>query len=280
MRGSGEVHGDEAVERLRRDLLAAQSKADRSPPRRVAKALDVRRFEVAELPVFDLRVPGTTPVRTVLYLHGGGFVSGPDRLHWRYAARLARRLGVRVVVPSYPLTPRHTWKDAVPPLLELFEQLAVESAQGVVLMGDSAGGGLAVLVAQQTARRPGPQPTHLVVFAPWLDLTGRTPGTEEAAERDPWLNLSKLRIYGTWWGGEPPAPEASPLATDVSGLPPTLMFCGTRDLLHPQAVAMVAAAESAGVPMTYVEGPGLLHVYPILPIPEARAAFDRVEAFL
>ena len=280
MRGSGEVHGAEAVERLRRDLVVAQSKADRSPPRRVAKALDVRRFAVAGLPVFDLRVPGTTPVRTVLYLHGGGFVSGPDRLHWRYAARLARRLGVRVVVPSYPLTPRHTWKDAVPPLLELFEQLAVESAQGVVLMGDSAGGGLAVLVAQQTARRPGPQPTHLVVFAPWLDLTGRTPGTEEAAERDPWLNLSKLRIYGTWWGGEPPAPEASPLATDVSGLPPTLMFCGTRDLLHPQAVAMVAAAESAGVPMTYVEGPGLLHVYPILPIPEARAAFDRVEAFL
>ena len=281
LRGSGEVHGAEAVERLRRDLLAAQAKADPSPPRRVAKAFDVGRSEVAGMPVLDLRVPGTAPDRTVLYVHGGGFVSGPDRFHWKYAARLARRLGVRVVLPVYPLAPEHTWKDAIPPLVELFEQVAVESAQGVVLMGDSAGGGLAALLAQQVARRPGPQPTHLVVFAPWLDLTGETPGTEQAAARDPWLSLSKLRIYGAWWGGgQPPTPEASPLANDLSGLPPTLLFCGTRDLLHPQSVAMVAAAERAGVPMTYVEGPGLLHVYPILPIPEARAAFERVEAFL
>jgi acetyl esterase/lipase len=220
-------------------------------------------------------------VRTVLYLHGGGFVSGPDRLHWRYAARLARRLGVRVVLPAYPLTPTHTWKDATPPLVDLFEQLAVESPHGVVLMGDSAGGGLAMLLAQQVARRPGPQPTHLVMFAPWVDLTGETPGTGEAARRDPWLNLTKLRIYGSWWGaGDPPDQEASPLANDVAGLPPTLLFCGTRDLLHPQSVALVAAARAAGAPLTYVEGAGLLHVYPILPIPEARAAFDRVEAFL
>ena len=281
LRGSGEVRGAEAVERLRRDLLAAQAKADPSPPRRVAKAFDIGRSEVAGMPVFDLRVPGTAPDRTVLYVHGGGFVSGLDRFHWRYAARLARRLGVRVVLPAYPLTPVHTWKEATPPLVELFEQVAVASAQGVVLMGDSAGGGLAVLLAQQVARRSGPQPTHLVVFAPWLDLTGRTPGTDEAAKRDPWLNLSKLRIYGAWWGGGPPPdPEASPLANDLTGLPPTLLFCGTRDLLHPQSVAMAAAAERAGVPVTYVEGPGLLHVYPILPIPEARAAFERVEAFL
>lgn len=281
LRGSSDVHGTEAVARLRRDLVAAQAEADPSPPPRVAKAFDVRRSEVSGMPVFELRVPGSTPVRTVLYLHGGGFVSGPDRLHWRYAARLARRLGVRVVLPAYPLTPTHTWKDATPPLVDLFEQLAVESPHGVVLMGDSAGGGLAMLLAQQVARRPGPQPTHLVMFAPWVDLTGETPGTQEAARRDPWLNLSKLRLYGRWWGaGDPPDREASPLANDVSGLPPTLLFCGTRDLLHPQSLALVAAARDAGVRLTYVEGAGLLHAYPILPIPEARAAFDRVEAFL
>jgi acetyl esterase/lipase len=281
LRGSSDVHGTEAVARLRRDLVAAQAEADPSPPPRVAKAFDVRRSAVSGMPVFELRVPGSTPVRTVLYLHGGGFVSGPDRLHWRYAARLARRLGVRVVLPAYPLTPTHTWKDATPPLVDLFEQLAVESPHGVVLMGDSAGGGLAMLLAQQVARRPGPQPTHLVMFAPWVDLTGETSGTEEAARRDPWLNLTKLRIYGSWWGaGDPPDQEASPLANDVVGLPPTLLFCGTRDLLHPQSLALVAATRDAGVPLTYVEGTGLLHVYPILPIPEARAAFDRVEAFL
>lgn len=220
-------------------------------------------------------------MRTVLYLHGGGFVSGLDPNHWRYAARLARGLGVRVVLPDYPLTPTHSWTDSLPRLVTLFERLAVESAQGVVLMGDSAGGGLAVGVAQLVARRPGPQPTHLVAFAPWVDLTGRTPGTEEAAAEDPWLTLSKLRLYGTWWGaGDPPAEEASPITGDLSGLPPTLLMCGTRDLLLPQVRLLAERARAAGSPVTYVEQSGLIHVYPLLPIPEARRAWHQVVAFL
>jgi acetyl esterase/lipase len=268
-------------EQVRRDVLAAQAKADPAPPRRVAKAFDVRQTQACGLPLYELRPAGADPVRTVLYVHGGGFVSGLDRFHWRYAARLAGGLGVRVVLPRYPLTPTHTWLDALPPLVELFEQLAVESPHGVVVMGDSAGGGLAVGVAQQVARRPGPQPTHLVAFAPWVDLTGETPGMQEAAQADPWLTLSKLRLYGTWWGaGDPPDPAASPLSGDLSGLPPTLLMCGTRDLLLPQSRALAARATEAGSPVTYVEEPGLLHVYPLLPIPEARRAWRQVEAFL
>ncbi|MEP7091285.1 MAG: alpha/beta hydrolase, partial [Nocardioidaceae bacterium] len=171
-----EVHDPEQV---RHDVLAAQADADPAPPRRVARAFDVRRREAFGMPVFELRPRGGEPRRTVLYLHGGGFVSGLDRLHWRYAARLVRDLGVRVVLPSYPLAPTHTWRDALPRLVELFDELAGEvdgpSAEGVVLVGDSAGGGLAVSLAQlTTGQSTGPRPTHLVVFAPWLDLTGRT----------------------------------------------------------------------------------------------------------
>jgi acetyl esterase/lipase len=278
IRRRSEVHDPAQV---RRDVLARQARADPSPPRHVARGFDVRRTERSGLPVFDLAPRGADPVRTVLYLHGGGFVSGLDRFHWRYAARLARGLGVRVVLPAYPLTPTHTWRDTLPRLVDLFEQLAVASPQGVVVMGDSAGGGLAVGLAQRVARRSGPQPTHLVAFAPWVDLTGGTPGTAGAAADDPWLSLSKLRLYGTWWGaGDPPAPEASPLAGDLSGLPPTLVQCGTRDLLVPQVRALVRDAQQAGSPVTYVEEPGLLHVYPLLPIPEARRAWRQVREFL
>ncbi len=282
LRRGSEVGGRGEEERLRRDLLAAQARADPSPPRRIARRLDVRRSTQCGLPVFELRQQGAPdPPRTVLYLHGGGFVSGLDGFHWRFAARLVDRTGARVVLPLYPLTPTHTWRDATPPLVALFEQLAIASPRGVALMGDSAGGGLAVGVAQQLARRPGPQPTELVVFAPWVDLTGTTPGTPAAASSDPWLTLGKLRLYGSWWGaGDPPEPEASPLANDLGGLPPMLVLCGTRDLLLPQSRALVAAANAADTPATYVEEPGLLHVYPLLPIPEARRALDQVVAFL
>jgi epsilon-lactone hydrolase len=278
LRGRGEVVD---AEKVRRDVLAAQAKHDPTPPRRIARRFRVRELDSFDVPAYELTAPGAAPVRTVLYLHGGGFVSGLDRLHWRYAARLAGRLGVRVVLPRYPLTPTHTWADALPPLLTMFEQLAVDSPHGVVLMGDSAGGGLAVGVAQAVAARPGPQPTHLVALAPWLDLTGDTPGTAETAPLDPWLTLSKLKLYGTWWGaGDPPADAASPLSGDLGGLPPTLVLCGTRDLLLPQSRAFVRGARAAGTDVEYVEEPGLLHVYPLLPVPEARRAWRQVAGFL
>jgi epsilon-lactone hydrolase len=278
IRRSSEVRDPEQV---RRAVLAAQDRAGSSPPRRVERSFDVERRTAHGLPVFELRPAGARPDRTVLYVHGGGFVSGLDGRHWAYAARLARGLGVRVVLPRYPLTPRHTWRDSLLPLVTLFDELAAQSSGGVVLMGDSAGGGLAVSVAQQLAGRRGARPTHLVTFAPWVDLAGTTPGTEEAARADPWLTLSKLRLYGTWWGaGDPPDPEASPLHGDLAGLPPTLVLCGTRDLLLPQVRALVGRAREAGTSVRYVEEPGLLHVYPLLPVPESRLAWRQVRDFL
>jgi monoterpene epsilon-lactone hydrolase len=271
-------------EQVRREVLAAQAASSDAPPRSVRVRCEVTSGERCGLPVVGLRAPGATPRRTVLYLHGGGFVAGPDRFHWWYAARLARRLGVEVVLPCYPLAPTHTWRDALPALVELFDELATGTpgaAEGVVVMGDSAGGGLAVLLAQSLAARPGPRPTHLVAFAPWVDLTGTTPGTEQAARRDPWLTLSKLRLYGTWWGGgEPPDPRASALGGPLGGLPETLVMCGTRDLLLPQSRELVRRARAAGTAVTYVEEPGLLHVYPLLPVPEAARAWLQVRDFL
>ena len=171
-------------------------------------------------PVHDLRVAGSSPKRTLLYLHGGGYVSPLDGAHWRYVTRLARRFDLRVVLPEYPLAPSHSWRDSHDALVRLFEQVAIESPGGVVLAGDSAGGGYALALAQQIAARPGPQPTHLVLLAPWVDLTDQTPGTVEAAARDPWLKLSRLRLFGQWWAGDDDVtrPEVSPVNGDLTRL--------------------------------------------------------------
>lgn len=279
LRRSSEV-GD--PEEVRRDILAGQRGQDPSPPRRGLHGCTVAEVDGHGLRVFDLRPPGPGPDRTVLYLHGGGFVADLDPFHWRYAARLAVATGARVVLPAYPLTPTHTWRDAHPPLLGLFEQLAVESPRGVTLMGDSAGGGLALALAQRIAALPGPQPTGLALVAPWVDLAGDTPGTEEARAHDPWLRLTKLRLYGSWWAGADDVhrPEVSPLHGALEGLPPMLVLCGTRDLLLPQVRELVRRAGEAGVQVTYREEPGLLHVYPILPVPEAGTARREIAAFV
>jgi monoterpene epsilon-lactone hydrolase len=279
LRGSTEVVDAEAA---RVEKLAEQQRHRLFVPARVVSGCTVSEVDGYGFPVHEVHAAGASPTRTVLYLHGGGYVDPADGYHWRYAVRMATRLGVRVVLPHYPLAPRHTWRDSHDALVRLFERLAVESPAGVVLAGDSAGGGYALALAQTVAGRPGPQPTHLVLVAPWVDLTGSVPGTEAAARRDPWLQLSRLHLYAGWWsGGDDVArAELTPLRGNLTGLPPALMWCGTRDLLQPQCRALADAAGGAGWDLTYVERPGLIHVYPILPIPEARVAFAELAGFL
>lgn len=269
-------------ELVRRERLAAQAKAHTHPPRRLLHDFDVATLDGFGFPVHDLRVAGTEPARSVLYLHGGGYVAHADRAHWRYVATVARRLDARIVFPVYRLAPEFTWRDSHPQMLSLFEQVAVESPRGVTVAGDSAGGGYALALAQQLARRAGPQPTHLVLHSPWVDVTNSVPGTAEANARDPWLNLSRLLLSGTWWAGgdDETRPEVSPLHGDLTGLPPALMFCGTLDTLVAQCRELARLAGETGWDLTYVEEPGLLHVYPILRIPEARRALATTLEFL
>lgn len=275
-------------------LVRLHAKQDRSLPTGVVP-LFARRFSVVTeqlsgpagtFPSYTITRRGTEPRRTVLLVHGGGFTAGIDPFHVRYAARLAEALGAHVVLPDYPVAPEHTWRASHEPLAGLMARLAedAEGSGGLVVVGDSAGGGLALALALTVRDRGGAQPSRLVLHAPWVDLTTSTPDTVAFAARDPWLHLGKMYAYAEWWAGSKDdlgRPEVSPALADLAGLPPALMFYGTRDLLAPGCRLLAARAAEAGWDLTAVEEPGLMHVYPLLPlIPEARAAWRQTLDFV
>jgi acetyl esterase/lipase len=282
------------VPALREALVARNRTADEGPPAGVRRGHEQQTSNVHGFPVFSLWKSGgqgsgrpgrdPAPRRSFVYLHGGAYVRGAVGWHWRFAVPIADALGARVVLPAYPLAPEFTVEDSFEEMVGLVEQVVAESPDGVVLAGDSAGGGYALAVAQALRDRGLAQPDRLVLLAPWVDLTGSTPGTLEAAERDPWLSFEHLSVYASLWAGsEDPAaladPRVSPGLADLSGLPPTLMFCGTRDLLQPGCDALFERADAADWSVEYVVAPGLIHVYPVLPIPEARSARAHVVEF-
>jgi len=279
VRKRSEVDDPEVV---RREALDEQAQADTDPSSRATARCDLSRIDGFGFPVHDLSVSGSDPQRTILYLHGGGYISHADRAHWKLVVHLACELDARIVFPAYPLAPEFTWRDSHPQLVALFEQVAIGSPGGVSLAGDSAGGGFALALAQQLAGRPGPQPTHVVLLSPWVDVTCSSPGTAEASARDPSLKLTRLLLAGKWWAGEDSATraEVSPLFGELTHLPRTLMLCGTLDTLHPQCRDLAARAERAGWDLTYVEARGLIHNYPLLPVPEARRAASEIVRFL
>lgn len=289
-----------AVPRLRRSRDLTDVDTERARLERMHATLE-RGFPTQAVPRFDKRyrvveeeLPGGfasytlserggSPDRVVVYLHGGGFVGAIDPYQVRYGAKLASALNAQVVMPDYPLIPEHTWRDSHEDVVRVIQR-ATGSSQRVVVVGDSAGGNIALAAALTVRDRGGPQPSHLLLHAPWVDLTTSTPETAVVTEWDPWLFLGKMHAYAEWWAGSPDElarQEVSPGLADLSGLPRALMFCGTRDTLNPGCRLLARRAAAAGWDLTYVEQPGLLHVYPILPfIPEAAQAWRTTVEFL
>ena len=210
----------------------------------------------------------------VLYLHGGGYVFDIASQHWSFVSRLAERLDATVTVPLYPLAPKHTWRDSLPPLTKRLVELSVGPAP-VTVMGDSAGGGLALSLVHQAPDAV----ARVVLLAPFLDATVSSPESVRLERIDPWLGVAGGREAGRLWAGDddPARPEVSPLFGDHTNLPPTLVLVGGRDCLAPQARDL---AERGGPAVELVDQPDLVHVYPLLPIPEARPAIERIVAVI
>jgi acetyl esterase/lipase len=269
--------GDPATFRER--FLAANERF----PRRIPVDFTESAHTTVGLRVLEHVPGGVPPSRTLLYLHGGGYTKPAAPQQFAFARRIATDLGMRVLFPLYPLAPEHTWRDSRDALVALVSAAAVDAPEGVVLAGDSAGGGYALSVAQGVRDAGGTPSSHLVLVSPWVDLTASAPGQPEVALTDPWLTLSRVNIYATWWAGsqeDRARTEPSPGLGDLRGLPPTLRFCGTRDLLYPENALLSERARGTGWEDTFVTGPGLIHVYPLLPIPEARVAHRRIVEFL
>lgn len=240
-----------------------------APPPRGA-----RRDDELGFPTYTITASSGGTARQLLYLHGGGYVFDVASQHWSFVSRLAERLDATVTVPLYPLAPKHTWRDSLPALTKRLNELGAGSAP-VTVMGDSAGGGLALSLVHQAPAAV----ARVVLLAPFLDATVSAPESVRIEAIDPWLGVDGGREAGRLWAGndDPARPEVSPLFGDHTNLPPTLVFVGSRDCLAPQARDF---AERAGPAVQLVDQPGLVHVYPLLPIPEARPAIERIVAFI
>ncbi|WP_375387624.1 alpha/beta hydrolase fold domain-containing protein [uncultured Amnibacterium sp.] len=200
----------------------------------------------------------------VVALHGGGYVFGPEVQHWDLWRTIAIASRRTVTVPLYRLAPEGTAAATVPHVARIVRRLAAVGE--VALLGDSAGGGMALAAAQLLAADGLRVP--LLLSAPWLDGGVTAPWT---TPRDPWLAAPGLRRAAELYRGDLPVehPYVSPLLGDLTGLGPVVVASGTRDVLHRDALRLEERCPS---PVRVLVGNGLLHNWPLLPIPEARRA--------
>lgn len=237
------------------------------------RTLDVQTQVFAGHAVYTVRPrAGGHDHAPVLYLHGGAYVRPITRFHWSFIEDLVRQTGCPVTVPLYPLAPESTCLQTLDFVLRLYEHWAQN--RPVTLMGDSAGGGLALATALALRDQDRPAPARLVLITPWVDVDSQHPHLAHLARRDPMLAIDGAREAGRLYAGALPTdhPWVSPLHADLRDLPPITLLAGTRDLAHLDALELVHRAREQGNQIDLRMGHDMLHVWPLLPIPEGRQA--------
>jgi epsilon-lactone hydrolase len=247
----------------------AGAKGSPAPPRWLAKRYDVTCSGTHGFDVYRVRAQPAGSRDVVVYLHGGAYTSEIVKAHWSLIGSLAAQTGLDIHVPIYGLSPAHHGLEALRFVTQLVTELAGQGHR-CYLAGDSAGGGLALLAAQAVAGRSGGV-AGLTLLAPWLDLSMCNPGIDEVEPHDPWLTRPGLRPLAAAWANGLPLedPRLSPIYGDLSAVPPVQVLVGTRDITLPDCRALRDRLP-AGTALTYHEEEGAIHVYPLLPVPEAR----------
>ncbi|OBK13632.1 PE domain-containing protein [Mycobacterium asiaticum] len=202
----------------------------------------------------------------VVGIHGGAFIFPPSFLHWIHYSVMAYQTGATIEVPIYPLLQQGGTAGLVVPQMANFisSQVTQHGAANVSVIGDSAGGNLALAALQQMRVNGSQMPSSMVLLSPWLDLSMTNPNI--AFVQDPLLPVGLAQQFGRQWAGGLPIdnPWVSPINGSLAGLPPTTVYTGNLDILSPDALVLKAKAAIANAPFNFVLANGQIHDWLIL----------------
>ncbi|MGO8768410.1 alpha/beta hydrolase [Mycobacterium sp.] len=241
--------------------------------------------ELGGLSAREFHPAGAQHGRTVLYLHGGGFLMYAPSAYTGFLSRLANDLQTRVVVPAYRLAPEHPFPAAIDDCLRAYEALldAGQEPSQLMVAGESAGAN-ATLVTLQRARDVSlPMPAGAVMMSGGFDFSWASPSISINARRDTAVGARGLAFLQRWYRPDVDAtdPLISPVFGDFAGLPPLLFQTGHTEVLRDDSVRASERARAAGVPVW-------LEVFPLVPhawhqlgtwLPETRAALRQIGQF-
>jgi epsilon-lactone hydrolase len=221
----------------RRQMRATEKLVPRPPARSQSSEI-----KIGALTMQRVVTPLSRPERAVLYLHGGGYVSGGPAHYRHFVWRIADALAATVWVLAYRLAPEHPFPAALEDATAAYAYLAGQAydTRALFVMGDSAGGGLVLALLLKLRNEDISLPRAAVALSPWTDLALTGPSLEENADADPMLNAGDMpEIAQLYLGGtDPRMPYASPLYGDAARLPPVLIQVGSDEILRDDAVRM------------------------------------------
>ncbi len=229
---------------------------------------------------------GKDEKRIILYFHGGGYVICSPRTHRPLVCRIARECGAMALVPEYRLAPEHPHPAAVEDAIKSYRWLLKSGTKPhrIAVIGDSAGGGLALVLLQQLRDKKIPLPACAVLLSPWADLTASRTTIKANKRKDPLLEQKALEKFARYYVPDCSFDHAtaSPLFGDFRKLPPILLQVGECEILLDDARRTAKKARDADVDVEISEWPGMIHVFQYLApfLQDSRKAIEEIGTFV
>ncbi len=237
--------------------------------------------------------PGADTDLRLLYLHGGGYVSGSGANYLPLAAEISRAARCAVLLPDYRLAPEHPFPAGLEDCLAAFLWMITNGPNGpsparaTCIAGDSAGGGLTLATLLALRDRSQPLPNGGIALSAFTDLTLASQSIQSQAENELFMHPSCLpRFVELYLGTDQDwyelarNPLVSPVFGDYRGLPPLLIQVGEYEVIHDDSLRVADKARADGVDVTLQGWPGQVHVFQIRGLPESRQAITQISDFI
>lgn len=249
------------------------------------KGISIRQ-EIINMVLLEWIVPENAPGdKLIFYVHGGGYVSGSCNDHRNIIAKVAKLTGLTALLYEYGLAPENPYSAALNDSINVYKAVLEKGykSENIVVMGESAGGGLCLAILLAIKDKNLPMPKAAVAIQPWTDLSCSAPSyqTKNKVSMAP---LNCWNVFAHYYVGKNDVknPYISPLYGNLANLPPIFLSVGDNDELYDDGVRFYEKAKQAGVDITLKTGKGMIHCYPLLAplFPEATEAMNAIVDFI
>jgi epsilon-lactone hydrolase len=223
--------------------------------------------------------------RIVFYIHGGGFVAGSILSHKDLASRVAKACRAKTLLFNYRLAPEHPFPAGLTDVRNIYEQVWEKYGRNssISIVGDSAGGGLALSLLSELIKSPHMLPAATVLLSPWIDLNGQHKSYIENKEKDPMLKSDMLKKIAALYADEDLSnPLVSPIHNDFTGTTPVLIQVGENEILLDDSKILAQKLKSCGAISELEIWPDMFHVWHYFAryLTEGREAIEQIGTFV
>ncbi len=232
-------------------------------------------------PVLEIDPGVAEEAPILLYFHGGGYFFGSPKTVRNMVGRVARSAGLRALLPAYRLAPEYPFPAAPDDALAIYREVVdAHPDRAIVLGGDSAGGGLALVLLSQITALGLPKPALTIALSPLTDLTTSGASVRDNDATEVVLPAERMDELAKYYldGADPRDPRASPLFADFTGATPVLITASRAEIFLDDARRMALVLEDQGVSVDLQLADGLPHVWQMFagPLPEANSSVRRI----